>query len=47
MIWCNYDMQDIVEPGYLGYTGTRVSWIYWNYDMYDMAELGYLVSGGL
>ena len=36
----------MVELGYLGYGGTRISMIWWNYDMWDMVELGYLVYGG-
>ena len=36
----------MVELGYIGYGGTRISRIWWNYDIYDMVELGYLGYGG-
>ena len=36
----------MVELGYLGNGGTRISRIWWNYDIYDMVELGYLGNGG-
>ena len=29
-ILCNYDIQDMLELGYLGYGGTRISRINWN-----------------
>ena len=36
----------MVELGYLGYGGIRISRIWWNWDIYDMVELGYLGYGG-
>ena len=32
----------LVELGYLGYDGIRISRIFWKYDIYDMMEPGYL-----
>ena len=36
----------MVDLGYLGYGGTRISRILWNLDIKDMVELGYLGYGG-
>ena len=49
----NWDIQyiaelyDMLELGYLGYGGTRISMIWWNQYIQDMVELGYLVYDGL
>ena len=37
--------QDIVELGYLGYGGSRISSIWWNKDIEDMEEQEHLGYG--